>query len=146
MINLLIFMLFSIVLSLLLSPSNCIAEEISYWVTHGTTCVSPDEIPKGVSEASIKAARNEYEPFQLIVRSQDNIKNVDVTVSDLAGSNGAKIGKENIALFREHYVYVAYPAIVVIMLPDGIQMPSYLLLKRLRIQGLSHRLLICGKG
>jgi len=111
MINLLIFVLFFIAISLLLSPPNCIAEEISYWVTHGTTRVTPDEIPKGGSEASIKAARNEYEPFQLIVRSQDNIKNVDVTVSDLAGSNGAKIGKENIVLFREHYVYVRVPSL-----------------------------------
>lgn len=90
--------------------SRCLAAEITHWVVHGTTRVKPGAQPGNSKMASIKAAKNEYEPFQVILRSRENLKNVDVTASDLVGAHGQRIGKENIALFREHYVYVRVPS------------------------------------
>jgi hypothetical protein len=100
---------FSICFMLLMSP-KCLAAELTCWVVHGTTRVKPDAQPGNNKTAAIKAAKNEYEPFQVILRSQENLKNVDVTASDLVGADGQRIGKENITLFREHYVYVRVPS------------------------------------
>lgn len=91
------------------TSSKCYAAELTYWVINGTTRVKPDSSPGDNKSAVIKAAKNEYEPFQVILQSQENLKKVDVAVSDLVGSGG-KIGKENITLFREHFVYVRVPS------------------------------------
>jgi hypothetical protein len=109
-INLLIAIPFLFVLIAFLVSSNCFASELSYWVTHGTTCIKPDAPPGENKTAIIKAAKNEYEPFQVILQSQENIKNVDLVVSNLSGADGRQIGKENITLFREHFVYVRTPS------------------------------------
>lgn len=60
----------------------------------------------GGDQASIKAAKNEVESFQVVVGAVQ--KNVHVTgagISDLTGKAGT-IGKENISLFREEYARV----------------------------------------
>ena len=86
-------------------------EGLTYWIVHGTARIKPDDLPMGNQTIAIKAAKNEYEPFQVILRAEDeNLKNVDVSVSDLVGENGHRIEKENIALFREHYVHVRMPS------------------------------------
>lgn len=55
----------------------------------------------------IKAAKNEVESFQVIVTAlNDNVRVVAAEISDLAGQAGAKIGKDNIKLFRAEYVRV----------------------------------------
>ncbi len=95
---------------MLLMSSRCLAADFTHWVVHGTTRVKPDAQPEDNTTASIKAAKNEYEPFQVILRSHENLKNVDVSASDLVGPDGQRIGKENISLFREHYVYVRVPS------------------------------------
>ncbi len=94
----------------LLASSNCLAAELTHWVIHGTTRARPDAEPEGTRTAVIKAARNEYEPFQVILRSQENLRKLGVAVSDLVGADGRKIGKENITLFREHYIHVRVPS------------------------------------
>jgi len=109
-INLLIITLFFIACTVVVASSNCFASELTYWVTHGTTRVKPDATPEGNKTVVIKAARNEYEPFQVILQSQENLKGVDVEVSDLVGTAGRQIGKENITLFREHYLHVRVPS------------------------------------
>jgi hypothetical protein len=109
-INLAIAIPFLFILMAFLASSYCFASELSYWVTHGTTCVKPDTSPEENKTATIKAAKNEYEPFQLILQSQENIKNVDLVVSNLSGADGRQIEKENITLFREHFVYVRTPS------------------------------------
>ena len=101
---------FFLVCSILLMSSRCLAAELTCWVVHGTTRVKPDAQPGNSRTAVVKAAKNEYEPFQVILRSQENLKNVDVAASDLVAADGQRIGKENITLFREHYVYVRVPS------------------------------------
>ena len=103
-------MLLLIVCITLWASSNCFAAELEYWVTHGSKRVKPEEPSAGSRTAIIRSAKNEYEPFQVALRSGEALKNVDVSVSDLADGSGRTIGKENIALFREHRVYVRVPS------------------------------------
>ncbi|MDZ8184584.1 MAG: DUF4091 domain-containing protein [Nostoc sp. ChiSLP02] len=64
---------------------------------------------KSTSSAKIFAAKGEYESFQLVVKAPANgLTNVNVSVSDLLGPNGQIIPKNNITLYREHYVYVSH--------------------------------------
>jgi hypothetical protein len=68
--------------------------------------IQQDQPQTGATEASIKAAKNELESFQVVVGAVS--KNVRVTgaeVSDLKGDAGV-IGKENITLYREEYARV----------------------------------------
>jgi len=62
---------------------------------------------KDTSIADIKAAKNEYEAFQLIITAGDNIKleDVKVEITDLVGDQ-SRIGKENLELFRAENVHL----------------------------------------
>ncbi len=58
----------------------------------------------------LQAARREWESFQLVLRAEGApVSNINVTISDLTGPEGARIAAEDIALFREYYVYVLQP-------------------------------------
>jgi hypothetical protein len=66
----------------------------------------------GGTTASLAAARNEAESFQIVVRADDGaaLEGVTVGVSDLAGPGGAVIPARDLALHRAHYVEVAEPS------------------------------------
>jgi hypothetical protein len=55
----------------------------------------------------IAAARNEYEPFQVVVRGERGLTGVSVTASELVGRDGARIAPPEIRLVG--YVNVAHP-------------------------------------
>jgi len=52
----------------------------------------------------LDSARNEAVAFQVVIEGQQ-LKNVRVELQDLAGADGATIGKRNIKLFRQWYVW-----------------------------------------
>jgi hypothetical protein len=69
--------------------------------------IGQDQQSYGAGKVEIKSAKNEIESFQIVVTApEQNIKVVNVTVSDLIGKDGSKIGKEHIKLFRTEYVRV----------------------------------------
>jgi hypothetical protein len=78
------------------------------WVEDGMTRVFKNDPARVNSSTTLYTAKNEYEPFQIVVKApaSNNLTNVNVTISDLAGPNGAFISSDNIALYREHYLYV----------------------------------------
>ncbi len=85
--------------------------EIRVWVTHGTGRVFPQDPPGERQEARIFAARNEYEPFQIVVRTEDApLERVTLEASSLKSATGAVINTQHITLFREHYVYIRRPS------------------------------------
>ena len=58
--------------------------------------------------AQVKAARNEYEAFQVVLNSKHwELKNIKIFVTDLEGKKGNFIKKENIEIFLEHYIYIS---------------------------------------
>lgn len=81
---------------------------LNVWTVDSLTRVQPDEPPGlGSSEARLKAARNEFEAVQVILRPHALLQGVSATVTDLTGARGNRISKEHISLFREHYIRVS---------------------------------------
>jgi hypothetical protein len=112
------------------------AHEPIAWIEDGMTWVFKNDPTRFNSIITLYTAKNEYEPFQIIVKAPatNNLTNVNVTVSDLIGPNGASISSENITLYREHYLYVTkgstllkeanrqIPRPIFLWVPVGIQM------------------------
>jgi len=88
------------------------AVPLDIWTVDSLTRVQPDEQPPypRSSEAQLKAARNEFEAVQVILRSHAPLRAVSATVTDLTGARGNRISKEHISLFREHYIRVSLPS------------------------------------
>ena len=80
--------------------------ELTVWVADTLTRVQRTDPPGTARAASIKAARNEYEAFQIVVRAPDDaaLSNVNAEASDLVGPG--VIGRSNVTLFRAHYIQV----------------------------------------
>jgi hypothetical protein len=87
-------------------PEDCGGDCLSVWVTDSLARVAPTEPPAGSAAAVLKAARNEFEAFHLIVAAPEETSydEVDAAASDLAGP--ATISSDNIRFYREHYVTI----------------------------------------
>ena len=80
------------------------------WVVDSLTRVQPTDPPGSLTSASLKAARNESEAVQVVIRAPAGaaLTEVNVTVSDLIGPG--TIPKSQIARYRAHYVPVTQPS------------------------------------
>ncbi len=95
----------------ILGASDRCWSEMKVWVTHGTTRVLPSDPPGEEREVKICAARNEYEPFQIIVRGEgETLEAVTLEASPLKSSRGDVIETSRLTFFREHYVYIRRPS------------------------------------
>ncbi len=66
--------------------------------------------PSRQSDAvKIHAARNEFEPFQVVLRPSRDVKGAKVSFEEFVGPNGARLGKENLAISEVAYVSVSQP-------------------------------------
>jgi hypothetical protein len=83
---------------------------LTVWVTDSLTRIQPTDPPGTAAAAAIKAARNEVEAFQLVIRAPATqvLSNVNVVASDLVGPG--LISKSNLTLYREHYIQVTTPS------------------------------------
>lgn len=87
------------------------APGITVWVVGPLARVRPKDAPGAVKEARLKAARNETEAFQVVVRAGDGgLKDVNATITDLSGDGGRTISRAQVSLFREHYLEVKTPS------------------------------------
>jgi len=80
---------------------------LTIWAEGNTIKIKSDDPVKPISSDGVvvKACRNEYEPFQLIITAgNEKLKNVSVEISDLVDGYGNKIRKENITMFRVWYI------------------------------------------
>lgn len=85
------------------------AEEPPFGLTvlHAMERIAAEAAPLGAPAAEIAAARNEVESFQVVVAAlAGNLHVTAAECSDLAGEGGAKIGRENVTLYREESVRV----------------------------------------
>lgn len=86
------------------------AQPIIY-VIDGLTRVSPDDVPARSDTIQLKSARNEYEPFQIVINGgNDGLKNVTVGASDLKSKDDSVIDSKNVYIYREHYLEVKTPS------------------------------------
>jgi hypothetical protein len=87
------------------------AEAMVVWTDHATVKIRREislTAPKtNQTSAVLKAAKNEFEAFQLIVSAdQGNLSGVDVTVSDLTGPNGSLISGNAIMIYKEAFINI----------------------------------------
>lgn len=100
--------LITLILLILYSSRAVIAAGPIVWVEDGMTRVFKNDPIRTNSSITLYSAKNEYEPFQIIVKapSGNSLTNVNVSVSNLSGPNGAVISSQNITMYRAHYLYV----------------------------------------
>jgi len=81
-----------------------------WWASSGWK-ISPDKpLPKTTSQAiTIRAARNETEAAQLVIRPTAALKKLSINAGALAGAGAAAIAKENIEILKVQYVNVTTP-------------------------------------
>ena len=92
--------------------SACSEKSHTIWVASPWQQVIRSTPPSDLKEVNLKAAANEYEPFRLIVHNGGSspMEDINVSVSDLEGSESNIIAAENIALFRAYYLNVIKPS------------------------------------
>lgn len=77
------------------------------WMENGTKKIRQDITPVTQSSITIKAARNEFEPFQLVFKntSSGSRSNIDVSISNFTGE-GRTISNSNVTIFKEEYLNI----------------------------------------
>lgn len=65
--------------------------------------------PTARAGVQISAAKNEYEPFQVVARPAQNVRGVRVSATELKTENGAVIATDDIEICEVAYVDVAQP-------------------------------------
>src|SRR5215467_11617964 len=89
------------------------APSLVWWTTTALDKVRPsDSPPENLNKSvSVSAARNEFEPFQIVLRAvSQQIETVDVDVSDLTGPHGAIISKQNFTVYFERFLNLKKPS------------------------------------
>ncbi|MBI4464285.1 MAG: DUF4091 domain-containing protein [Acidobacteria bacterium] len=103
------------VIILALFAGKARTQELNWWTTHALVKVRPEDPPPPgkLQTAALYAGRNEFEPFQIVLRTEGfDIENVDAEPSDLKGPEGASIGQENVTLYLERYMKLDRPSSV----------------------------------
>lgn len=121
--------------ALLVTP----APSMTVFTADSLTRIRPKDPVRPEAEARLKAARNEAEAFQVVVRAGEKpLPAVMVEVSDLQGDGGRVIGRAAVSLYREHYLDVrtpsprskdgagAYPDPLIPILPPAARPPAKL--------------------
>jgi hypothetical protein len=76
-----------------------------YWTECSTVKIRPFDSPGDEQSIHIKAAKNEYEAFQVAVTAPEGLTTVKASVSHLTSGDDI-ISRENIRLYREAYLEV----------------------------------------
>src|SRR5690348_10342620 len=98
---------------LLLSGLRPQPDMLVWWTTDALEKIRPYDTPPEALTKSIRvaAARNEFEPFQVVLRSDaHDIANVDIEASDLKGPQGAVLSKDNIGTYFERFMNLPQPS------------------------------------
>jgi len=80
------------------------------WTCRDTVRVLRDEPVGKTKNVVLAAARNEWESFQILVRSDAPVKGVNVEPADLKGPNGAIIRAADMVLYRQHQLELTLPS------------------------------------
>jgi hypothetical protein len=100
-------LLLSVCLALLASGYTPAHAQMAVYATDGLARVRPTDAPAVAAPVAISAARNEYEPFQVIVHAgRAPLSGVNAVASALRSASGAVIDASHITLYREQYVHV----------------------------------------
>ncbi len=94
------------------SPCAAAAATLSFGVVSPDVKVRPADTPATTPSATLRAAKNEFEPFQIVFTSSGGpTSGVSVTLSkSLTGPGGATIPDKNVVLYAERYYQVGTPS------------------------------------
>lgn len=84
--------------------------EWQVWICRDTVHVLRDEPAGKTINATLAAARNEWESFQILLRSDAPVKGVNVEPGDLKGPHGAVIRAADAVLYRQHQLELTLPS------------------------------------
>ncbi len=80
---------------------------ISAYVVDEFARVRPDDAPRPARRVHLQAARNEYAPFQIVIRAgAAGLEGVTAAAEPLMTRRGKAISVLQFAFYREHYVHV----------------------------------------
>jgi hypothetical protein len=109
------FLLIAAVPLMLSSLERAPAPGLSWWTTHSLEKIRPfDREPEGASQKiKISAARNEFEPFQVVLRTDgQDLDAVDVEITDLRGKSAVIPSEKYILAYLERYLDLKKPSSV----------------------------------
>ena len=87
-------------------------KNVTLWYTDGTRKIGrtrPAPKPPVAKEIKLSAAINEYEPVQLVIRPDKDLKNVTVEKSIFKSKNGDVIAPKYFEIFMVDYVPIEHP-------------------------------------
>jgi hypothetical protein len=96
----------------LLGPARS-SPALEWWTTHSLDKIRPfDRQPNDANRAvKIYAAGNEFEPFQIVLRTDGHdLEGIDVEVTDLQGRGGVIPSNRNVSVYLERYVNISIPS------------------------------------
>lgn len=76
------------------------------WTVCETRRVLRDEQPGRAKDVLLAAARREWESFQILVRSDEPIRGIDIKPGDLRGPGGYVLRAADARLYRQHSLHV----------------------------------------
>jgi hypothetical protein len=83
--------------------------ELHVWTVAETRHVLRED-PAGIgTEVRLAAAKNEWEGFQILVRSDGPVKGIRIEPADLAGPDGAVLRAADARLYRQHQIQLTEP-------------------------------------
>jgi len=66
-----------------------------------------------VKSAALQAGRNEFEPFQIVLRADDkDAADIDIEFSDLRSSHGDLISRTNLTVYFEQFLNITQPSVI----------------------------------
>ena len=103
-----------LILLLLLTLGSRGSEPQSFvwWTTNALVKVRPSDVAPSVRQSvTLQAARNEFEPFQIVVRSDsETVPGIDVEIDDFIGPSGSVISNGNTTIYFERYLNLSRPS------------------------------------
>ncbi len=79
------------------------------WTVSETRRVLREDLPENGVAVRLGTAKNEWESFQVLMRSDSPVKGVTLEPGDLAGPNGAVIPAGEARLYRQHQLHITVP-------------------------------------
>ncbi len=81
-----------------------------WWCESGWKVARQRPVPQRVSPAAVlRAAKNDYEAVQVVLRPERPLRGLRAEVSPLSGPHGAVIAAENVRILRVYYHFVHHP-------------------------------------
>jgi len=101
--------LVSVCLMIISCQTDTPDQQIQLTALNSMQRILPSIPVKGKQEVVIKAARNEYEAFQVVIKAGalQHLKNVKVEISDLKNDDGI-FTKNNLDLYREEHIFLPH--------------------------------------